>query len=197
VIKAGDTIENPITGERITFRKTAAETNGEAVVIEVAVQPGGFVAAAHVHPQQTERFSILSGTVAFKIRGQILMAGPGENVTVPAGTPHKFWVVGDEEARFVTEVRPALKFAELLDTMFALARDGKTNKKGLPNPFRMAVIANHFKDVVRLPFPPVALQDVGLLFGVPAGRMLGYRPTYAPTQAVPATHAGEALPNPA
>ena len=31
MIHAGDTIENPITGERIVFNKTSAETGGEAV----------------------------------------------------------------------------------------------------------------------------------------------------------------------
>jgi hypothetical protein len=62
--------------------------------------------------------------------------------------------------------------------MFGLAADGKTNRKGLPNPLRMAVIAKAYRDVIRLPFPPPWMQDAGLLFGVPLGRMLGYRPTY-------------------
>ena len=53
---AGDQIDNPITGERLVFHETSAETNGERVVFETIVQPGGFVAAAHVHPFQTERF---------------------------------------------------------------------------------------------------------------------------------------------
>ena len=30
-------------------------------------------------------------------------------MTVPAGTPHKFWNAGDDEAHFVCEVRPALQ----------------------------------------------------------------------------------------
>ena len=62
-------------------------------------------------------------------------------MTVPAGTPHKFWNAGDDEAHFVCEVRPALQFEQLLETMFALAADGKTNRKGMPNPLRLAVIA--------------------------------------------------------
>ena len=31
------------------------------------------------------------------------------------------------------EVRPALQFEQLIETMFALAADGKTNEKGMPN----------------------------------------------------------------
>jgi len=60
VIRAGDTIENPVTGERIVFHKTSRDTGGEAVVIECFVRPHGFVAAAHVHPSQEERFQMES-----------------------------------------------------------------------------------------------------------------------------------------
>ena len=59
MIQAGDVIENPVTGERLVFLKTSRETNGEAVVLETFVKPNGFVAAAHVHPHQEERFLIL------------------------------------------------------------------------------------------------------------------------------------------
>ena len=50
MIHAGDVIENPVTGERLVFRKTSRDTHGEAVVIETFVKPNGFVAAAHLHP---------------------------------------------------------------------------------------------------------------------------------------------------
>ena len=165
MIHAGDVIENPVTGERLIFRKTSRETNGEAVVVETFVQPDGFVAAAHVHPHQEERF-------------QVLIAGPGQRVTVPAGTAHKFWNAGKEEVHFVCEVRPALQFEQLIETMFGLAADGKTNKKGMPNPLRLAVIAHRHFDDVRLPFPPAWMQRMGLALGAPVGRLLGYDATY-------------------
>jgi mannose-6-phosphate isomerase-like protein (cupin superfamily) len=185
VIRAGDTIENPVTGERIVFHKTSRETGGQAVVIETLVQPHGFVAAAHVHPTQEERFEVLGGSVGFRVGREQRIAGPGERLTVPAGTPHKFWNAGEDVARFVCEIRPALQFESLLETMFALAVEGKTNRKGMPNPFRLAVIAQAHFDTVRLPFPPAVLQRMGLAMGAPFGRMLGYSATYAP-EGVPA-----------
>src|SRR6476646_5885183 len=189
MIRTGTVIENPVTGERIVFRQTSRDTGGEAVVIETFVQPDGFVAAAHVHPSQEERFEVLRGSVGFKVGREKMVAGPGTRVTVPAGTPHKFWNAGDTEAHFVCEVRPALQFESLLETMFALAVDGKTNKKGMPNPLRLAVIAREHFDTVRPPKPPAWMQRAGLALGAPAGRLLGYGATYSPragTDAVPA-----------
>ena len=188
MIKAGDTIENPVTGERIVLHKTSRETNGELVVIECFVQPGGCVAAAPVHPHQSERFEILKGELGFRLDGQEIVAGPGQRILVPARMRHQFWNAGEEEAHFVCEVRPAMQFEALLETMFALAADGKTNRKGMPNPLRLAVIARHHFDDVRLPFPPVWMQRTGLALGAPLGRLLGFRPDYAPTEA------GDAVP---
>ena len=153
MFRAGDTIENPVTGERLVFRATAAETNGEMTAFDTYVQPDGFVAAAHYHPLQTERFEIVSGTIGMKVGG-------------------------DDVLHFVAEVRPALRFEEMIQTMFTLAADGKTNNRGMPNPFRMAVIANEYKDIIRLPFPPAAVQDMGLALGAPLGRLMGYKPVY-------------------
>jgi hypothetical protein len=78
----------------------------------------------------------------------------------------QFWNAGEDEVRFVCEVRPALQFESLLETMFALAADGKTNKKGMPNPFRLAVIARAHFDTVRLPQPPAWLQRAGFILVV-------------------------------
>jgi quercetin dioxygenase-like cupin family protein len=180
MIRAGDSIENPVTGERLVFRQTSRETGGEAVVIETYVKPNGFVAAAHVHPSQEERFQVLRGSVGFRVGGKKVVAGPGQRLTVPAGTPHKFWNAGEETAHFVCEIRPALQFESLIETMFALAADGKTNRKGMPNPLRLAVIANAHFDTVRLPFPPALVQKLGLALGAPLGKVLGYGAVYTP-----------------
>lgn len=180
MIRQGDTIENPITGERVTFLTTSAETDGELVVIDAAVAPGGFVAAEHLHPYQSERFEILEGEVEFKLGGEVVIAKPGDVVMVEPGTSHQFRNLGNEEIRFRTEVRPALSFETFLQTMFGLASEGKTNRKGMPNPFRLAVIMDEHFELVRLPFPPAWVQRVGLALASPLGLLFGYEPTYVP-----------------
>jgi mannose-6-phosphate isomerase-like protein (cupin superfamily) len=179
MIRAGDSIENPVTGERLVFHQTSSDTRGEQVIFETFVQPNGFVAAAHVHPRQEERFHVLTGTVGFRIGRKRLVAGPETRLVVPPGTAHKFWNAGDEVARFLCEVRPALQFEQLIETMFGLAAAGRTNRKGMPNPLQLAVVAHHHFDDVRLPFPPAWVQWLGLAAGAPLGRLLGYRATFA------------------
>ena len=63
----------------------------------------------------------------------------------------------------------ALEFESLIETMFTLASEGKTDRKGLPNPLRLAVIARAHFDTVRLPFPPAWLQRAALALGAPLG----------------------------
>jgi quercetin dioxygenase-like cupin family protein len=157
MIRSGDSIENPVTGERLVFHQTSADTRGERVVFETFVRPTCFVAAAHVHPFQEERFQVLTGSVGFRIGGKRRNAGPGERLVVPPGTAHRFWNDGDDVARFLCEVRPALQFEQLIETMFGL---------------------HHFHDV-RLPFPPSWVQRIGLALGAPLGRLLGYQATFA------------------
>lgn len=177
MIRKGHRLENPVTGEVLIFHRTSRETGGEHVLVETIVRPGGFVAAAHVHPHQTERFEVLEGRLGLRVGDQELLAGPGDVATVKPGTPHRFWNAGEGEARFLCEVRPALEFESLIETMFALAADGKTNRKGMPNPLRLAVIAKAHFDTVRLPFPPALLQRAALATGAALGRLLGYRAT--------------------
>ena len=110
MIRAGQTIENPATGERVTFRKSSADTGGKEVVIDVVVEPNGYVAAAHVHPSQEERFVVHSGSLEMTLRKQTFVARPGDVILVPAGTPHRFENAGDTSAHFTCEVRPALGF---------------------------------------------------------------------------------------
>lgn len=187
MIRSGDRLENPITGEVLVFHRTSEETDGESVLVETIVRPDGFVAAAHVHPYQTERFEVLEGVLGLRVGEKEIVAGPGDVAVVAPGMPHRFWNAGRDEARFLCEVRPALAFESLIETMFTLAAEGKTNRKGMPNPLRLAVIGRAHFDTVRLPFPPAVLQRGALAVGAPLGKTLGYEETVT-RKAAPGRH---------
>ena len=180
MIRSGDTIKNPVTGETLTFLAASCDTGGEYVLVECTVEPDGFVASAHLHPRQTETFTVVEGKLGLRAGREIRRLQPGDTAIVEPGTPHRFWNAGGERAVFRCDVRPALQFESLLETMFGLAEDGKVNRRGMPNPFRLAVIANAHFDTVQLPLVPAALQKLALSLGAPVGRLLGYQPTYLP-----------------
>jgi quercetin dioxygenase-like cupin family protein len=180
MIQPGQTVQNPVTGETLVFHETASSTGGRLSRFEVIARPDAFVAAAHVHPYQTERFDVLAGTLGARIGRTTYELGAGEAIDIEPGTPHRWWNAGEDDLRFLCEISPALEFESLIETMFGLAADGRTNRKGMPNPLRLAVVARHHFDTVRLPVVPAALQRAALALGAPLGRALGYRPTYDP-----------------
>ena len=177
---AGQTIENPISGERITFTQTAADTDGELLAFDMTLSVDGHVPGAHVHPAQEERFEIVSGTMKFRMNGKKIVAGPGDVVTVPAGARHKFSNGGDEPVEVRVEVRPALKMEDLLCNTVALATEGKTNRKGMPKPVHLALFVREYEREVRAPFPPPAVVRALMAPLAAIGRARGHAERYAP-----------------
>ena len=108
MITPGQTLENPVTGERFTFTDTAATTGGELLAFDFGLRPGGAVPIPHVHPIQTERFEVVEGQIRFRVGLRTVMAGPGDVVEVERGVAHSFANAGDEQARLRVEVRPDL-----------------------------------------------------------------------------------------
>src|SRR5947208_883157 len=86
----GQQLENPVTGEKLTFVETAASTNGERVVVDLELVAGGKVPGVHVHPNQEEKFEVLKGTMKFRYGAKKIVAEAGETVVVPPGKVHDF-----------------------------------------------------------------------------------------------------------
>ena len=122
---AGESIENPVSGERITFVRTAADTGGELLELETTWTKKGMRTPEHVHPEMEERFEVLSGEARLQIAGEERSAGPGDVVTVPPGTPHVAWNPADTAAHLRLEFRPALRWEDFVDRLFALAREDR------------------------------------------------------------------------
>jgi quercetin dioxygenase-like cupin family protein len=150
----GQVLDNPISGERITFRRTSADTDGELLAIDLELSPDGHVPRAHVHPSQEERFEVVKGTMRFQRGVRIITARAGDTVVVPPGTVHRFENSGDGPAHARVEVRPALRMEELFETAVALAQEGRTTAGGTPHPLDLALFMLEFDAEVRAPFVP-------------------------------------------
>jgi mannose-6-phosphate isomerase-like protein (cupin superfamily) len=180
---AGQVIENPVSGERFTFLRTAADTDGELLEFELDLSPDGHAPGMHVHPIQEERFEVTKGTMRFRMGGRKVIARPGEVVVVPPGVRHKFANGGNEEAQARVEVRPALRMEELFETVVALAEEGRTTRKGLPKPLDLALFVREFEQEVQGAFPPVWAQRLTLAPVAWLARKRGYGERYVPRPA--------------
>src|SRR5262245_3623035 len=176
--KAGDVIENPVTGERAVVRIGTEQTGGELLVVDLYIRPGGAVMGEHLHPAIEERFTVLRGQVGFRLSGRVATAEPGVTLFAPPGVPHDWWNAGPGEALVRIEIRPAGRFEAFIANAFGLAQDGKVNRRGTPNLLHLAVLAGEFDDVVRFTRPPRVVQRALFALLAPLARLLGYRGSY-------------------
>jgi mannose-6-phosphate isomerase-like protein (cupin superfamily) len=176
--RLGHVFENPLTKERAIMLTDPAVRADRSLVGHLHVAPGGRVAAAHVHPNSTERFHVITGRVGFVIGGAERILGPGERAEVPKGVVHDWWQVGDEPAEVIVDMAPGDRFADMLTTVFGLVRDGKVDRRGMPRLLQLAVTAHTYRDAMVFASPPPWVQR--LLFGTlaPIGRLLGRQPVY-------------------
>ncbi len=179
VAYAGRIIEDPITKQRITFLKTARDTDGEILRFEVCLAPGGFI-HRHMHPTQQERVEVVSGTLRFRIRGRERSLASGESLVVNPGEAHEVHNESGADAIFVVEARPALKTERGLEIIFGLAKDGMTNQNGRPkNVLQRGIIAYEYMNEVARPGIPLVVQRTMVAPLAALGHLLGYRPSYS------------------
>lgn len=169
--RRGDMIENPLTGERVTFLETTRDTGGELLRFE------------YVLPTQEERHEVISGTLRGRLGGRERTYGEGERVIGPAGVPHAWRNASDrEELRIVSELRPALHMEALLETSFDVMRAWKANKMGAPRYLlQLAILTDEVRDDLSFTGVPRpvwrAFMAASGLFAR-LGRMLGYGTRY-------------------
>jgi len=161
MITPGQTLENPVTGERFTFTHTAASTGGELLAFDFELRPGGAVPIPHVHPIQTERFEVVGGLMRFRVGLRTRIARPGDVVEVAPGVAHSFANAGPHEARLRVEVRPALAMEEMFAEVVEMAQAGRMTRRGLPrSPLDLAVLARKYDQEAHAPLLGLRLQRV-------------------------------------
>ena len=165
--------------EQIEFLATAADTDGKLVECRMTVAPGRPAPPEHSHPKLEERFAVEHGRMGYVLGDRRLEAKPGETVIVPPGTNHTFWNAGYDPLVVSSEVRPAMRFEDFVETIHVLIRDGRLQPGGQrPNPLLIAVVAREYRKEWRLTkLSPVARALLPLLAF--AGRRLGYRGHYS------------------
>ncbi len=134
-------IYNPVQKDSVTFLKTSDETGGEYTRIEVEAAPGGGT-VPHYHVTYEEQFEVVEGALEVTVGGTTRTLLPGERALAPLNTRHHWRNLTGGPTRFLVELRPASAgFEKALKAGYGLARDGRTNAKGIPkNLYHLAVL---------------------------------------------------------
>ena len=86
-----------VTRDGSTVRELIQVGDGAAnQSLAEAVVPAGGATIEHLHHRSEEIYRIVSGRGRVRVGGAESAVRPGDNVLIPAGTPHKLWNEGPD-----------------------------------------------------------------------------------------------------
>ena len=148
-------LDNPFTGQSLTFRRTAADTGGDLLEVESTWASGGQAPPEHYHPRQEEHFEVLEGELQVRIGDAERTLPAGETIDVPPGTPHAMWNAGPASARALWQTRPALRTEGFFELAWGLAQAAHAGREG-PSGDEVAGMLREYSDEFRLGRPESA-----------------------------------------
>lgn len=108
----------------LEYLVTRHESDGARHEMRVTHDPGSPSPPLHLHPNQTETFTVEEGELLFRVAGEERRVVAGTSITLPAGTVHTVCNPDQEHravARWVT--RPALRTGEFFEELAAAGQD--------------------------------------------------------------------------
>jgi quercetin dioxygenase-like cupin family protein len=128
--EVGTELVNPVAGTKTVFTATADSTGGDHVEVEATYPPNSAKPPRHLHPGQTERFTVLAGSLEVRRGDEEFTVGAGDGFTVDPEVPHEMWAGGDG-AVFRWRTSPALRTGEMNCALWECARDNDWKPTGL------------------------------------------------------------------
>lgn len=116
------TVNNPTTGETITFLETSEETGGAHVVALITLAPGGAV-TPHSH-RIAETFECVEGAFTVHHKGRDVAFAPGDSLVADPHEMHGFRNDTDAAATLKVTATPAGDLDRVLRTLSGLSKDG-------------------------------------------------------------------------
>ena len=173
-------ISNPVTrefGARVYIKGSEGTTSIKGLGI---IPPGSIGPPRHIHPNYIEEFTVVEGCFDFYMgRGKSRVTA-GETVVVSAGMAHTFKPADSSTVNsFLVEAKPPGKLEEVIRTVWALAHEGKINKRGQPNEFFQGIAIGYElqADTLFVSPPPIIQRIMFGIFGKMSLRK-GYRGIY-------------------
>lgn len=162
------------TGECLKLTRFEGE-GGEWLEIRGSLPPRSEGPPLHLHTQEDEGGRVVAGTVSAIVDGRFLQAGPGDELSLPRGQPHRWWNDGDEELLFEGYVRPVVDLDRYLQAAFEVINAGPPGRP--PLLYMAHLIHRHRHTQVALIMPRL-VQRILIPAVIFIGHLLGrYRGT--------------------
>jgi len=162
------TIQNK--AEKITFLGLVKEKDGDKLLVENTVRPGGGP-PMHNHFLQEESLTVVKGRIGYQVLGQApQFAEVGETIVFAPGVAHKFWNAGMDDLQSTGHIKPANTIVFFLSSIYAAQRKSGSDK---PEIFDAAYLLTRYSseyDMNEIPWPvkkilmPV-IYTIGKLLG--------------------------------
>ena len=161
-------LRNEKTGESLAV----LESTPERLRFEFILNPGAAIPAPHFHPHSAQCIEVIEGELHLHVAGRPVVVGPGESVSVPAGTTHYQWNPGEKAVRAIEAYYPRGRLHEMFATFFRLSNQGMLSRKGrVVSLLLVAAFFAEFRNEVRA-WPAIAQWGLDAL--APIARWLGY-----------------------
>ncbi len=169
---AGDTLRLP-GGASFVIRKSAAETGGERVELEITLPPDASGPPPHFHPRQEEQWHVLAGTLEVQIDGNWRILREGESASIPAGHVHTLRNRTNGHVRVLDVHVPALDFQDYMEDLHRLTETGKITS--LRSPRSLVYLATVLQEhrTTQLTASRLQRSAESVLAGI--GKLLGMR----------------------
>ena len=157
---AGETITHPVNGERVTFIRTSADTDGALAELEFDLPAGMIPCPEHVHPQSTETITVHSGALRVMIDGRLQDVAAGETIELPPGRPHTYVAVGD--VRLTAVYAPAMRMdGEVIKVCWKVAASGASSGSVSMPPCSIRSMAKAAMFCSLVPLTSLPIEDSG------------------------------------
>ena len=137
------TIVNTTDDYRVTFLKTARETNGAYEEVKVELMPGGGN-EWHYHTAFEEKFHVIEGDLTIGMNGKGVPLKTGQDTVAPRRLMHKFYNTSSKPVTFLVRIEPARSFEKTIRCAYGLMNTGQSSPDGMPkNPWHLFLILGY------------------------------------------------------
>lgn len=118
-----------MTGRRYEFPdgslydvvESGSDTSGARSEMQVTLPENPATPPPHIHPAQQETCTVIHGALDVLVGREWRTLGPGEAVTIPAGTIHTFRNRSGRNVTFRSAHTPALAFEQYVERLYWLS----------------------------------------------------------------------------